>query len=39
VENPDIENHIENMFLWAVLFNRVEIAKTLLPMIQVNILI
>ncbi len=30
------ENCTENLFLWAILFNRVEIAKICLPMIQVN---
>lgn len=34
--NPKVENYAENLFLWAILFNRVEIAKICLPMIEVS---
>ena len=36
VNNPKVENYAENLFLWAILFNRVEIAKICLPMIEVS---
>jgi hypothetical protein len=36
VKNPKGENHAENLFLWAILFNRVEIAKICLPIIEVR---
>ena len=37
VNNPKVENYAENLFLWAILFNRVEIAKICLPMIEVSL--
>ena len=36
VNNPKVENYAENLFLWAILFNRVEIAKICLPIIKVS---
>ena len=36
-ENPTIENPFINLFIWSLLFNRIEIAKLLLPEIEVYI--